>query len=199
MKELYMPKMGMVMTDGTVVEWHKNVGDRVTKGENLLSIETDKAVRDIEAPCDGILSEILSAPGDNVPVGTVIAHIDDAAEEEYTEGIVYLEVPPLEYIGEEFEHTVAGKKAFVLLLGVRYHAGKNVKSRVNGGVEALLFDGDDLHDIVALCIKLGVSLVVFAYGDGKYVGKELTVDAEELTVAGCAADYTAQNISASLV
>lgn len=109
MKELYMPKMGMVMTDGTVVEWHKNVGDRVTKGENLLSIETDKAVRDIEAPCDGILSEILSAPGDNVPVGTVIAHIDDAAEEEYTKGIVYLEVPPLEYIGEEFEHTVAAQ------------------------------------------------------------------------------------------
>ena len=83
----------------------------------------------------------------------------------------------------ELEHTVAGKKAFVLLLGVRYHAGKNVKSRVNGGVEALLFDGDDLHDIVALCIKLGVSLVVFAYGDGKYVGKELTVDAAPASVA----------------
>lgn len=79
MKELLMPKMGMVMTEGAIVEWMKNPGDPVSKGEVILTIETDKTVREIEADCDGVLLEILYQEGDVVDVGTVIARIDNQA------------------------------------------------------------------------------------------------------------------------
>ncbi|CDE05298.1 putative uncharacterized protein [Anaerotruncus sp. CAG:390] len=99
----------------------------------------------------------------------------------------------------ELEHAVARESGCVFFLGVGDHAGENIKPRVDGGVEALLFDRDDLHDIVTLCVKLGIRLVVFADRNGKNVGEELTVYAEQLAVTGGAADYAAQHVAASLV
>ena len=74
--ELQMPKFGMTMTEGTIVEQFKNPGDRVAAGDGILSAETEKVITVIEAPADGTIVEILCRQGDDVPVGNVIAIIE---------------------------------------------------------------------------------------------------------------------------
>jgi 2-oxoisovalerate dehydrogenase E1 component len=64
-----MPNMDLIITEATIVDWFKKVGDRVGKGEALLEIETDKAVTQIESPADGVLTEILADKGAVVPLG----------------------------------------------------------------------------------------------------------------------------------
>jgi pyruvate dehydrogenase E2 component (dihydrolipoamide acetyltransferase) len=70
-----MPALEMAQETGKLIAWRKNEGDRVTKGEPLLEIETDKAVVEVEAPADGILAGIKAAPGADIPVGQTIAWI----------------------------------------------------------------------------------------------------------------------------
>ncbi len=64
------------MTEATIIEWLKNDGDRVRKGEALAEIETDKVTNTLESPQDGTL-KIMKAKGDTVPVYGVIAVIAD--------------------------------------------------------------------------------------------------------------------------
>jgi pyruvate dehydrogenase E2 component (dihydrolipoyllysine-residue acetyltransferase) len=70
-----MPALEMAQETGKLLAWRKLEGDRVTKGEPLLEIETDKAVVEIEAPADGILAGIKAAAGADIPVGQTIAWI----------------------------------------------------------------------------------------------------------------------------
>lgn len=70
-----MPNMDLIITEGTVVDWFKKVGDSVGKGEALLEIETDKAVTQVESPADGILAEILADKGAVVPLGQQLGTI----------------------------------------------------------------------------------------------------------------------------
>ena len=57
--EVHMPKIGLTMTEGKVIEWTKKVGDRVEKGELLFVFETEKASFDVEAPRSGYLARIV--------------------------------------------------------------------------------------------------------------------------------------------
>lgn len=75
-----MPQLGLTMTEGTVSEWIKKPGDKVTKGEFLFIVSTDKADMEVESISEGILSEILVETGKAVPVGTVIAYLESAGE-----------------------------------------------------------------------------------------------------------------------
>ncbi len=75
-----MPALEMAQETGKLLAWRKNEGDRVTKGEPLLEIETDKAVVEVEAPADGILAGIKAAIGADIPVGQTIAWIVAAGE-----------------------------------------------------------------------------------------------------------------------
>jgi 2-oxoisovalerate dehydrogenase E1 component len=70
-----MPNMDLIITEATVVDWFKKVGDSVTKGEALLEIETDKAVTQVESPADGVLCEILAGKGAVVPLGQQLGTI----------------------------------------------------------------------------------------------------------------------------
>jgi pyruvate dehydrogenase E2 component (dihydrolipoamide acetyltransferase) len=70
-----MPALEMAQETGKLIAWRKNEGDRVTKGEPLLEIETDKAVMEVEAPADGILAGITASAGADIPVGQTIAWI----------------------------------------------------------------------------------------------------------------------------
>jgi pyruvate dehydrogenase E2 component (dihydrolipoamide acetyltransferase) len=65
----------MAQETGKLIAWRKQEGDRVTKGEPLLEIETDKAVMEIEAPADGILAGITGQVGTDIQVGRTIAWI----------------------------------------------------------------------------------------------------------------------------
>ena len=72
-----MPKIGQAMSEGTVIEWHVKDGEQVEKEAVLVTIETDKATYDLEAPASGTL-HIYTAEGQEVSVGTVMAEIGDA-------------------------------------------------------------------------------------------------------------------------
>ena len=78
--EVTMPKMGESITEGTVIAWHKQVGDTVEADETLLEIGTDKVDTEVPSPGAGVLQEILVQEGDTVDVGTVIAIIGPDAE-----------------------------------------------------------------------------------------------------------------------
>ncbi|MBT7857385.1 MAG: 2-oxo acid dehydrogenase subunit E2, partial [Nitrospinaceae bacterium] len=78
-----MPQMGSSVHESTVIEWKKSVGDRVLKGDPLLSAESDKVEFEIEAPASGMLKEILVASEKIVAVGEVLAILE--TEEEITE------------------------------------------------------------------------------------------------------------------
>src|SRR5580700_595287 len=71
----------MGMTDGTVLEWLKQVGEKVSKGECIAEVEAAKTTLEIEAPCDGTLARILTPAGTLVPVREVMAVIAFPGEE----------------------------------------------------------------------------------------------------------------------
>lgn len=75
-----MPALEMAQETGKLVSWRKKEGERVTKGEPLLEIETDKAVMEVEAPADGILVGVKAAEGAVIPVGQTIAWIVSPGE-----------------------------------------------------------------------------------------------------------------------
>ena len=79
-----IPKWGIEMTHGTIVAWHKSVGDTVTAGEEIVDIETDKIVNSFEARTSGTLVRILAEVGDELPVGQLIGVIaaDSVSDEE---------------------------------------------------------------------------------------------------------------------
>src|SRR3981189_315974 len=80
-----MPALEMAQETGKLVSWRKKEGDRVTKGEPLLEVETDKAVLEVEAPADGILAGIKASAGADIPVGQTIAWIVAPGEKPPTE------------------------------------------------------------------------------------------------------------------
>jgi pyruvate dehydrogenase E2 component (dihydrolipoamide acetyltransferase) len=80
-----MPALEMAQETGKLIAWRKQDGDRVTKGEPLLEIETDKAVMEVEAPADGILAGITGIVGADIPVGQTIAWIVAPGEKPPTE------------------------------------------------------------------------------------------------------------------
>ncbi len=74
-KDVIMPALGMAQETGTLLQWLKNPGDAIAKGEPLMEIETDKATVEVEAPASGVLASITAHPGDVIPVGQRIAII----------------------------------------------------------------------------------------------------------------------------
>jgi 2-oxoglutarate dehydrogenase E1 component len=71
--------MGESVTEGSIVEWRKNVGDFVNEGETLVEITTDKVDVEVPANASGVVKQILAGEGDTVGVGTVLAEIDTSA------------------------------------------------------------------------------------------------------------------------
>lgn len=80
--EVIMPQMGESITEGTIVKWHKKVGDQVKKDETLLEISTDKVDSEIPSPGTGVLAEIVVAEQQTVAVRTVIAYLESGAGQE---------------------------------------------------------------------------------------------------------------------
>ena len=68
-----MPKLSDTMTEGTLIKWHKKVGDRVEIGDVIAEVETDKATMEMEAFDEGVISEIFVAEGGKANVGSVLA------------------------------------------------------------------------------------------------------------------------------
>ena len=73
--EIAMPKMGESVMEGTIIKWHKKVGENVKKDETIFEISTDKVDTEIPSPENGILSEILVGEQETVEVGTIVAKL----------------------------------------------------------------------------------------------------------------------------
>ncbi len=76
--EVILPKWGLTMEDGTVVAWHVSEGERVVEGQVIAEVETEKVENELEAPCAGVVAQILVQEDETVDVGTVLAVIDPA-------------------------------------------------------------------------------------------------------------------------
>ena len=74
--DVVMPKMGESITEGTILEWHKEIGELIEKDETLLEIGTDKVDSEIPSPESGTVCDILAKPNDVIDVGNVIARIN---------------------------------------------------------------------------------------------------------------------------
>ena len=77
-----VPKWGIEMVEGTINGWHAKVGDSVSKGAELIDIETDKIVNVLEAPADGVLRRIVGEEGETLGVGQLLGIICDASVSE---------------------------------------------------------------------------------------------------------------------
>jgi 2-oxoglutarate dehydrogenase E2 component (dihydrolipoamide succinyltransferase) len=100
--DVVMPKMGESITEGTILEWRKQVGDPIAKDEILLEIGTDKVDSEIPSPYGGTVVEILAQPNDVVAVGVPIARIET--------GEVVTETPPQEQVPERTGTTLTEEK-----------------------------------------------------------------------------------------
>jgi pyruvate dehydrogenase E2 component (dihydrolipoamide acetyltransferase) len=76
MVAVHMPKYGMTMESGLIVEWLVQVGDQVQEGQSIAIINTEKVETELEAPTSGTIVEIRAEEDSEVPVGEIIAHIE---------------------------------------------------------------------------------------------------------------------------
>ncbi|MBV8116483.1 MAG: 2-oxo acid dehydrogenase subunit E2, partial [Candidatus Eremiobacteraeota bacterium] len=74
--KVMLPEMGESVTEGSIVEWRKRVGDFVAEGDALVDVTTDKVDVEVPATASGVITQILAGEGDTVSVGAVLAEID---------------------------------------------------------------------------------------------------------------------------
>ena len=79
MGDFLMPSLGADMEVGTVLEWRVRPGDTVHRGDIVAVVDTEKSTIDVEVFEDGVVTELLVEPGQEVPVGTPLARIDASA------------------------------------------------------------------------------------------------------------------------
>ncbi len=79
--EVKVPMLPESISDATVSTWHKKAGDKVSRDENIVDLETDKVMLEVPAPADGVLKEIIKQTGSTVQAQEVIAIIEVGGSE----------------------------------------------------------------------------------------------------------------------
>src|SRR4051794_18513706 len=74
--QITLPQMGESVTEGTILEWLKQIGDTVDLDEGVVEVSTDKVDTEIPSPAAGVLTAIYVQPDETVPTGTVLGEID---------------------------------------------------------------------------------------------------------------------------
>jgi 2-oxoglutarate dehydrogenase E1 component len=80
--QIAMPEMGESVTEGIVLEWHVAVGDFVNEGDTVVEVSTDKVDAEVPAPADGVITKLLVAVDDEVPVGAPLAEMEPGESSE---------------------------------------------------------------------------------------------------------------------
>jgi pyruvate dehydrogenase E2 component (dihydrolipoamide acetyltransferase) len=94
MAEFVMPILGADMTAGTLIAWRKQPGDRVSRGDIIAEVETEKGLIDVEVFASGVLERILVVPGATVPTGTVLALIHEDGQAAPGPAVTAPQAPP---------------------------------------------------------------------------------------------------------
>ena len=79
-REVKLPKLGQTMEEGTIVNTLVKIGDKVSRGDVLFEVETDKATLEVESPADGFVKAILVENGETLPVNTPILILGEENE-----------------------------------------------------------------------------------------------------------------------
>ncbi len=87
MVQVTLPEMGESVSEGSIVEWRKKVGDFVNEGDTLVEVTTDKVDVEVPAAASGVIRQILADEGATVGVGAVLAEIDTAAKANGAAGV----------------------------------------------------------------------------------------------------------------
>ena len=133
--EVILPKLGQTMEEGAIVEWLKEEGDEIKRGELLFTVESDKATLESESPGRGILRKILVPAGVTVPVLTAVAIITRQPDEDIS---AYLEgqpagaapvAPPQEEVGARKASVESAAEAPVRAAGERIFASPRARMR----------------------------------------------------------------------
>ncbi|KAK8579850.1 hypothetical protein V6N13_143015 [Hibiscus sabdariffa] len=80
-REIFMPALSSTMTEGKIVSWMKSEGDKLSKGESVVVVESDKADMDVESFHEGFLAAIMVEEGGVAPVGSAIALLAETEDE----------------------------------------------------------------------------------------------------------------------
>ena len=143
--EIVMPRLGWTMEEGTLVEWLRKPGEAVQAGEVLLTVETDKAINEVESFDAGRLHipEDAPAPGPRCPWGTVLGYLLAEGEE-----------PPA-----SVTPAAAGPEAAALIRGGRRERGARGGSRrcSDGGRPARLHDSRHGPDVGGTVLRPAIS------------------------------------------
>src|SRR5947209_5486000 len=161
-----MPKWGLAMETGLVVEWVKRPGDSVERGEPIVEIESEKATNEVEAPATGIVRWMGVPEGEDAPVGAALAVIVVPGEELTDEQVA-------ELIREDAE--IKRQKA-EMLTGQRKAAAKGTATGTRATVRAPVSTGGRVNASPAarrLAQELGVDLtIIVGTGPGGMIGRE---------------------------
>lgn len=177
--EITMPKMGESITEGTLIKWHKKVGESVKKDEIIYEISTDKVDTEIPSPEDGILSEIKVLEQETVEVGTVVALIETNGSASSAKGNIEIqkeEPPSTTQVGGELIDIPMPKMGESIMEGtiIKWHkkVGDAVKrdeiifeistdkvdtevpSPADGIIEQILFNENDIVQVGVSVAKL---------------------------------------------
>jgi len=102
--EIKVPALPESVSDATLVAWHKNVGESVSRDENLVDLETDKVVLEVPAPVGGVIEEIKVADGATVMAGEVLAVLTEG-------GTVEMDAPAAEDVAQSEPKAAAADTA----------------------------------------------------------------------------------------
>jgi len=147
MTDVVMPKMGESITEGTILEWKKQVGDSIEKDETLLEISTDKVDSEIPSPATGTIVEIIAQVNDTIPVGDVIARIGEVGESTSTEK-ASVETGPTGGANYAVEYAHKLSKTVIAI------KPKSENTEFNDGFKKLVANGAIEADTVSQAIKI---------------------------------------------
>ena len=94
MADVTLPQLGETVTEGTITQWFKNVGDTVAADEPLFEVSTDKVDTEVPSPVAGVVTEIRAEEGDTIEVGTVIAVVGDGDATFFSSGLLGIGLSP---------------------------------------------------------------------------------------------------------
>src|SRR5262245_45205714 len=84
--QIQMPEMGESVTEGIVLEWHVAEGDFVNEGDTVVEVSTDKVDAEVPAPTSGVITKLIAAVDDEVPVGAPLAEMEPGTDGASAEG-----------------------------------------------------------------------------------------------------------------
>src|SRR3954453_8445904 len=111
MLEIKVPELAESITEGTISQWLINIGDKVTKGDSVVELETDKVNIELNAEYSGTISKILKETGEIVEVGDVIAIIEENTAVGATPSTPVVPTAALEKSAEEILHQQSSQPA----------------------------------------------------------------------------------------